>query len=108
MATVYVVNFSEQDFSPAEKWGNIQYITRGRGLNVFDIEGLLMICKEALLDSTPEDWLIISGPSILNIVVSSIMLTRHNRVNFLLFDAKARDYEPKTMTTNQTGGMDDL
>jgi len=98
---VYVINYSDQDMSPAERFGDLIYLTEGRGINIFNTDLLLSEIKPKLEDINEEDFLLLSGPPVLNILASALVWFKYGRVNVLIFDAKSRNYQPQTITEHQ-------
>lgn len=98
---VYVVNYAEQDMSSAERFGELIYLTEGKGVNIFSTDSLLSEIKPKLRDFEESDFLLLSGHPVLNIIASALIWFKYGRVNVLIFDAKTRDYQPQTITENQ-------
>lgn len=98
---VYVVNHSDQDMSSAERFGELIYLTEGRGVNIFSTDSLLSEIKPKLRDVDDNDFLLLSGHPVLNILSAALIWFKYGRVNVLIFDAKTRDYQPQTITENQ-------
>lgn len=91
MATVWVVNYAGHDFSSALSWGEIRPLTHGY-VSLESLDRLKYIFVEATKDSSPEDWLLLSGLMVLNSLASLIMWHRHGRVNLLIHDRKTEGY----------------
>lgn len=101
MKKVYVCNFNGQDMSTAERFGELVYLTEGKGINIFNSDRLLNEIKPKLMDIGEADFLLLSGHAILNVLASALIFFKYGRVNVLIFDAKTRDYEPRTITEKQ-------
>jgi hypothetical protein len=86
---VYIVNKSAHDFSEAEKYGNLVFITEGR-LNRFSVNDMHRQTDEALLGSTMYDYIVPCSLNVLNSVVCATFAVKHRRLNLLLF--KQGDY----------------
>ena len=87
--TVYIVNKSAHDFSAAEKFGELVYITKGR-LNRFAVNDMCRKTKQALEHSSPDDYIVPCSLNVLNAVACSVFARKHGRLNLLLF--KDGDY----------------
>jgi len=98
---VYVVNHNLQDMSTAERFGELIYLTEGKGVNIFSSDALLSELKPKLENVEERDFLLLSGHPILNVLASALIWFKYGRVNVLIFDAKTRDYQPQTITENQ-------
>ena len=98
---VYVVNYNNQDMSTAERFGELIYLTEGKGINIFRTDAILNEIKPKLKDVKEDDFLLLSGHAVPNILASALIWFLYGRVNLLIFDAKTRDYQPQTVTDNQ-------
>lgn len=81
---VYIVHNSGQDFSPAKAFGTLVTIHKGK-IDKLAVRVLMERTREVLHKSEPGDWLIPSGPTILNILAASYLAYRHGEVNLLLW-----------------------
>lgn len=99
---VWVVNTGQHDYSPASKFGVITPIFRGR-MDVFDsraiIEDMLkMLNKHAQAD----DYIVYSGFTFLNSLVSHYFFKRFGKIQCLIFMNKSNDYRPMTVYDFET------
>ena len=91
MAKVYVVNNTNHDYSKAEQYGELVYVTKGK-LPIFKTNTVRAILEKGLVKFTKDDYLLISGPAIVNIMAATILYNKFDTVKFLVFDAKQQDY----------------
>ena len=91
MAKVYVVNNTSHDYSKAEQYGELVYVTKGK-LPIFKTNTVRAILEKGLVKFTKDDYLLISGPAIVNIMAATILHNKFDTVKFLIFDAKQQDY----------------
>jgi hypothetical protein len=84
---VYVPNRSVHDFSPAESYGQLIYLTEGK-LDPYATSKYHRIFSEAMKDSDPEDYILLTGLNAVNVVAAHIMTKLHGRVNLLLFKSR--------------------
>lgn len=104
-AIVYVANKSGHDFSPAERFGTLVYLTEGP-INKFAANQLYRSLAEKLNDSQPGDYLLVTSLAIINAVAGAMLGRKHGRVNFLLY--RAGEYiERKVHLDNLMGDQDD-
>lgn len=82
MAAVYVTNKAGLDFTAASKWGELNFITQGY-VNFGDVEKLSLKINEVIMDSKPEDFLVLAGNNLLCVMVAIIWLRKHGRLNVL-------------------------
>ena len=91
MPKVFIVNNMEHDYSKAKHYGTLVDATKGR-VPIFRTNSVRNMLEECLKDFTEDDYLLLSGPSILCVIASTILFNRHDTVKFLVFDAKQQDY----------------
>ena len=106
MARVFVANHAGHDISSvrdAVPDADIIYLTEGN-VNVFSLARLTEDFKLKMLTAQENDYILLSGHIILNVLATSIMLTRFGRVNLLLWQAKEHKYMPRELTSAQMAG----
>ena len=84
MSKVFVVNKSAHDFSEAEKYGELVFVTKGR-LNRFNVNDMHRQAMEVLKQSEKGDYIVPCSLNILNSIVCSSFAVLHGRLNILLF-----------------------
>ena len=85
MPRVYIPNKSMHDFGPAEKWGELIFLTEGR-VNTFKANDLAQVICEGMADSEPIDFVVLSGSPILSGLAMAKFAHRHGRVNLLIYN----------------------
>ena len=91
MAKVYVVNNTNHDYSKAEQYGELVYATKGQ-LPILKTSTVRAMLEKGLAKFTKDDYLLISGPVIVNIMAATLLFNKFDTVKFLVFDAKQQDY----------------
>jgi len=91
MTKVYVVNNANHNYSKAEQYGELVYITKGK-LPIFKTGTVRAMLEKGLVKFTKDDYLLISGPAIVNIMAATLLFNKFDTVKFLVFDAKQQDY----------------
>ena len=91
MAKVYVVNNANHDYFKAEQYGELMYVTRGK-LPIFKTSTVKAMLEKGLVKFSKDDYLLISGPAIVNVMAATILYNKFDTVKFLVFDAKQQDY----------------
>jgi len=94
MRRVYIVNRSPHDFSRAERFGRLVYLSDG-SINRFSVSHMARLFKEALVDSEPSDYLVLCSLNVMNAVASGVFAAKHKRLNLLLY--KRGDYEERNI-----------
>jgi hypothetical protein len=97
---VYVVNQGFHDFSSAEKYGRLIYMTEGYQPK-FSVATALRRFQFCMQESEQEDWILLTGLSVLNCIACSVFALKHNRLNLLLFDGKG--YVTRTVIIDRQG-----
>lgn len=83
MPNVYVLN-NRFDFSKADQYGKLVLLTAGN-FSRFSTSHLARVLKARLKDSSPEDYIVVSPLSVMNIVACAIFVLKHKRLNLLIF-----------------------
>ena len=90
--TVYISNMSKaHDYAKAAKFGAIRPITSGN-YPIFKTTRLMEEIIEALSESTEDDYLLLSGSSVIAALCMLVWSQMHKRVAILLFDRRQDDY----------------
>ena len=95
MKRVVIINDSGQNFSQAK--GEKIVLTRGR-LNLGDISKLIFNLKEKLDDLKDSDLYILTGPSILNIIVGHYVLKKFGVMNVLALSKNKQEFVYRVQT----------
>jgi hypothetical protein len=96
-STVFITNMNpDHDYTTAAKYGAIRPITSGN-YAIFKTSRLEDEAIDALLESADDDYLLISGSSVVAGICMAVWLTMHKQVNLLLHDRKQSQYIPRTM-----------
>ena len=84
MARVFVVNKSSHDFSAAEPYGTIIFLSEGP-MNRYATNNMCRQFEEGLKDSEPEDYIVPCSLNVMNSIACAIFAHKHGRLNLLLF-----------------------
>jgi hypothetical protein len=89
MPTVYLSNMSNMHkYSEAAQYGAIRPLTAGN-YPIFKTVRLLEEIVDGLVESTDEDYLLLSGSSVIAGLCVAVWLQKHRECKLLLFDRKA-------------------
>ena len=91
MSKVFIVSDSGHDFSDAKRFGELVVMSQGR-VNKYQITGMRRLFAPFIDASSPNDYIVQSGPSIMNAVACAMFAARHKCLNLLLFYGTATDY----------------
>ena len=100
MPQVFVVSKSVHDYSAAKDFGELVYLSEGP-FDRFATSAIARIFNEKLARSMPEDYLLISGYTVMNCIASAIFAAMHKRVNLLLYRGKR--YAERVILLGNTG-----
>lgn len=81
---VFVTNKSAHDYSDAERFGELLYITDGH-VDRFNTSHMARVIKKALENSSPEDYIIITSLTIICSICCSLFVHKHGTLNLLLY-----------------------
>jgi len=88
---VYIPNLGFHDYTKAQKWGKLVFLTRGT-VDRFEVGKIARSCADAMAEAESDDYLMITSLSVINSIASGILSRRFGRVNFLLHDPRIDDY----------------
>lgn len=83
MPLVYCVNRGGHDYSAAERFGQLVYLTEGK-LAKYDVGQMYRECELGLAESTPDDYILLTSLTTLCSVACSMFAHRHGRLNLLI------------------------
>lgn len=81
---VYIVNKAGHDFSSARKFGELTYLSEGP-INRYSLTAMYREFSDKLKDSSPDDFIVPTGYSIMTMVAAVIFAHKHGRINVLLY-----------------------
>lgn len=84
MPTVYIINKSAHDFTPAQTYGHLVYLSKG-GVNKYAVCNIFRQFKDILLTSKQDDYILLTSLTVMSVVACCIFVQLHGRLNLLLF-----------------------
>ena len=81
---VYIPNKAGHDFSDAERFGDLVYLTQGI-VKRYSTNHIYRQLIEGMEGAMPQDYLLVSSLSIINAIAASILARQFGKVNYLLF-----------------------
>ena len=103
MPHVYITNKSGHDFSPAQKFGDLIYLSEGK-INPFSVAKIYRQFADKLKKSAPDDYIMVTGLSLMNGIAFSIMGRKHGRLNILQFHSQTKTYKSRTIIVDELIG----
>lgn len=98
--TVWVANWGGHDYSTAEEFGELNFLTRGY-VSMGSLDRLFYTITQAVTKASPEDYLLLSGLLALNSVATLVWFHIHKRAKLLVWDQKLRRYRPLEIHEDQ-------
>ena len=86
---VYIVNKSSHDFSSAERFGELIFLSEGP-MNRYSTNNMHRLFKEVMRGSNSNDYIVPCALNVMNSIACAIFAYKHGKLNLLLF--KNGDY----------------
>ena len=80
----YVPNKAGHDFSDAERFGDLVFLTQGI-VKRYSTNHIYRQLIEGMSEAEPQDYLLVCSLSIINAIAASILARQFGKVNYLLF-----------------------
>lgn len=85
---VFVTNYAGHIYDDAERFGKLIFITRGF-VNFSSPDRLKYYVAEGIKESSPDDYLLLSGSALLCTLISMIWLKKNGKIKILNWDKKS-------------------
>jgi len=100
MPTIFIVNNSGHDFSQAERQGRVVVLSTGL-IDPFKVTKMYRQFSSMLSTSRAEDYILMSGPTTMNIIACAIFSALHGRINLLIW--RHGHYTKRTIVLREAG-----
>lgn len=94
MSKVFVINQSGHDFSKAEKYGELVFLSEGK-INPFKVNNMYRQFSSKMDNCQPDDYILVTGLSQLCMIAAGIQVHKHGKVNMLIYSSRDDDYVPR-------------
>lgn len=84
MKKVYIVNKSSHDFSPANQFGDVIFLSEG-SMNRYATNSMIRQFKEVMENSSEDDYIVPCSLNVMNSLACAIFARKHGKLNLLLF-----------------------
>lgn len=84
--SVFIPNRSRHDFSGAERFGTLKFLTTGI-INRLEIAQICRVVEAGLEESNPNDLILPSSLTVLSAIASAVFALKHGRLNLLIYCA---------------------
>lgn len=106
--SVFVTNDFGYDLSDAMQYlegdGELIAITEGK-VNIADPEKIANKMMFTLKKMTKDDYLLISGNSVIACIASSLVFNKFKKMNLLIFDARENKYLSRKVSLDNLGNV---
>ena len=103
---VYIINKGGHDHSDAKRFGELIFLSEG-AINRYSTGNIYRIFTEGLVDSLPEDYILITGLSVMSSIACAIFARKHGRINLLLYKT-SREQNVENYYVERTVMIDEL
>jgi hypothetical protein len=84
MNKVYVVNKTGHDFSDAERFGELVFLSEGY-MNRYATNNIIRQFQEVMSESGPKDYIVTCSLNVMNSIACAVFAHKHGTLNLLLF-----------------------
>lgn len=95
MPKVYVAGRESHDYSAAKDFGEVVQLSDSGPMDRYSVDSMYKKFAKELRASSSEDFIILTGLTVMSCIACSCFAYLHGRVNILLF--KNNRYIPKTV-----------
>lgn len=97
---VFVTNFAGHDYTDAERFGELTWITKGY-VSFHSLDRVKFAICEKIMASAPQDWLLLSGIPVISALAAAFWYHRHKQVKLLVLDKKQKDKYRELIVTEK-------
>jgi len=94
MPKVYIVSKGYHDWSAAERFGKIIFLARDQ-MERTSVSFMLRTFIPKMRGSKPDDFIVVTGLTVMCVIAAAIFVLKHKRLNLLLWNAPKGDYEQR-------------
>lgn len=87
---VWIANSSGHTYTAAEKFGELKIITNGH-IDFTQLERVKIIVASTVIESDPEDYLLLSGATIVCVLCALLWIAHHGKIKLLNWDRHNED-----------------
>lgn len=81
---VFIVNKSAHDFSAAEQYGKVHFLSSGP-MNRYSCNHMYRIFSKEMMHSNEDDYIVPCALNVMNSIACAIFARKHGKLNLLLF-----------------------
>ena len=95
---VWVANFSGHNYSDAERFGKVRFITEGY-LSLRYLDRVFFEVVKGSRETKPSDYFLLSGMNLVNVLAAMVWFHKHSVMNALIWDKKEKAYRIFELTS---------
>ena len=84
MNNVYIINRSSHDFSSAEEYGKLIFLSSGP-MNRYGTNNMIREFSAIMKDSSPSDYIVPCSLNVMGAIACAVFAHKHGTLNLLLF-----------------------
>jgi hypothetical protein len=101
MAKVFITNRGYHDYSDAERFGDIIFMSNNpSGMNQLQTGSMVRVFKPYIDTSSPEDYLVVGSFTVMMLVAASLFAKKHGRLNLLIYNSQRNKYDVRRVMLN--------
>lgn len=93
---IYVINRASHDYSGAERWGELVYLSDG-SVNRYATNKIYRIFEDVLSESSPNDYILLTGLTVMSSIATAIFAHKHSQLNLLIFRPNTHTYAERRL-----------
>jgi len=91
MSKVLVINRGYHDYSDAQRFGKLTFMSEGR-LDKYCVGKILRDFEPFIKDSEKDDHILVSSMTVANILAGCLFVLKHKALNLLIYNEQERKY----------------
>ena len=104
---VYVVAKGLHDWTLAAEYGEVVFLSTVP-ISRVAVSTMARLFAPQLQKSSPDDYLLITGLSVMCSIACSLFVLKHRRLNLLLFDAASEKYVKRTVVLDDIMNLEQV
>ncbi len=99
---IYIPNAGGHDFSKAEVFGELVKLSEGL-FPLSSLGAMIRLFTPIVKNSSPNDYILICGPTTMNLILGGLFILKHHRLNLLIWTIDKNrdgDYRKRNLVFN--------
>lgn len=103
---IYISNAGGHDFSKAKVFGELVKLSEGL-FPLSSLGSMIRLFTPIVKNSSPNDYILICGPTSMNLILGGLFILKHHRINLLIWTI-GKDGEGSYRKRNLVFTLEDL